>query len=44
MQLEISDPKNLLDRSFILWLKVKIRDKILVDLDLGLLILFTSLH
>lgn len=33
MKLEISDPKNLLDRSFIMWLKVKIRDKILSDID-----------
>ena len=40
MQLEISDPKNLLDRSFILWLKVKIRDKILADLDLKKLIVW----
>ena len=33
MKLEISDPKDLLDRSFILWLKVKIRDKILVNIN-----------
>lgn len=33
MKLEISDPKNLLDRSFIMWLKVKIRDKIISDID-----------
>jgi hypothetical protein len=33
MKLEIRDPKNLLDRSFIEWLKLKIRDKILIDTD-----------
>ena len=34
MKLEIGDPKNLLDRSFIEWLKVKIRNKILADVNL----------
>ncbi|MBO5712066.1 MAG: hypothetical protein J6R47_04440 [Acholeplasmatales bacterium] len=33
MKLEISDPKNLLDISFINWLKVKIRDKIITDIN-----------
>lgn len=33
MQLEISDHKNLLDRAFIEWLKIKIRDKIIADID-----------
>lgn len=34
MKLEIGDPKNLLDRSFIEWLRVKIRNKILADVNL----------
>lgn len=34
MKLEIGDPKNLLDRPFIEWLKVKIRNKILADVNL----------
>ncbi len=33
MKLEINDPKNLLDRSFIQWLKVKIRDKIIAGIN-----------
>lgn len=33
MKLEIGDPKNLLDRSFIIWLKLKIRDKVLADIN-----------
>lgn len=34
MKLEISDPKNLLDRSFIEWFKIKIRNKIVADVNL----------
>ena len=33
MQLQIEDPKNLLQADFINWLKVKIRDKIISDIE-----------
>lgn len=38
MHLEIKDPDNLLDNKFIIWLKTKIRNKILADLDTDKLI------
>ena len=33
MKLQINDPKNLLDRSFIMWFKVKVRDKIIQSIQ-----------
>lgn len=33
MKLEISDPKNLLDRSFITWFKTKIRNKLIATIE-----------
>lgn len=34
MKLEIGDPKNLIEDDFIIWLKIKIRDKIISDVKL----------
>lgn len=33
MKLEIGDPKNLLDRSFITWFKTKIRNKLIATIE-----------
>ena len=33
MKLHLEDPKNIIDRSFIEWVKEKIRDKIISDID-----------
>lgn len=38
MKLKITDPNKILDRPFINWLCIQIRDKVIVDLDLNKLI------